>query len=356
MRKQKGAVLIVSLIMLMLITILATSAMTQSNLQIIMAKNYQDNMTAFQSAENGLVMGRNDLQADFAAVKAEFEATGYERLDISIGGPQSFSYEILSMDLINEDTITIVNVKSTGRMNNSTRTVHGIYAHVELPLDIGAALSLYNTGAVTLRGDAEISGYDHDVPTDFDCNGASGCAGSDVVGSDVIGIYADGDLADLELIGSPLLEGSPITQEGGSSYDEAYWTSFGEGIIPHADSINRDNGWGTRDNPIVHVINQDTNIVGNVDGAGVLVVNCSCSISIGGNFHFEGMILYISTGALDVTIGGTANIFGSMVTVGPNVDIEVGSSGTPGIMYSTAALQNLLDINTLSARAWFEEM
>ena len=106
----------------------------------------------------------------------------------------------------------------------------------------------------------------------------------------------------------------------------------------------------------MHVINQDTNIVGNVDGAGVLVVNCSCSISIGGNFHFEGMILYISTGALDVTIGGTANIFGSMVTVGPNVDIEVGSSGTPGIMYSTAALQNLLDINTLSTRAWFEEM
>ena len=158
MRKQKGAVLIVSLIMLMLITILATSAMTQSNLQIIMAKNYQDNMTAFQSAENGLVMGRNDLQADFAAVKAEFEATGYERLDISIGGPQSFSYEILSMDLINEDAITIVNVKSTGRMNNSTRIVHGIYAHDDDTqcLTLEAGITKLGDGADLTKGRTKV--------------------------------------------------------------------------------------------------------------------------------------------------------------------------------------------------------
>ena len=241
-------------------------------------------------------------------------------------------------------------------MNHATTTLHGIYAYVELPLDTGAALSLYNTGAVTLRGDAEISGYDHDVPDDFDCNGASGCAGSDVVGSDVIGIYADGDLADLNLIGTPTLEGSPMTQEGGSAYDEAYWIGLGESLIPYATSTNGDGGWGTRDNPIVHVITEDTNIVGNIDGAGVLIVNCACDISIGGNFHFEGQFIIISTGALDVTIGGTANIFGSMVTVGPTVDIEVGSSGTPGIMHSTAALQNLLSINTLDMRGWFQEM
>jgi hypothetical protein len=54
---QRGAVMIVSLIMLAIITLLAVSAVQTSNLEVLMATNTQARASALASAENSLVDG-----------------------------------------------------------------------------------------------------------------------------------------------------------------------------------------------------------------------------------------------------------------------------------------------------------
>jgi type IV pilus assembly protein PilX len=62
-RNQRGIVLVVSLIMLLLLTVLAISASTTATLQERMAFNAQENNVAFQTAESGLTA------VDVAAMK-----------------------------------------------------------------------------------------------------------------------------------------------------------------------------------------------------------------------------------------------------------------------------------------------
>lgn len=53
-RNQKGAVLVVALIMLLLLTILGVSSMQNTSLQEVMAGNTRDHTVAFESAELAL--------------------------------------------------------------------------------------------------------------------------------------------------------------------------------------------------------------------------------------------------------------------------------------------------------------
>lgn len=55
--KESGAVLILGLVMVLLISIIALSAIRSSNLQEAMAGNMRDRNMAFQAAESGLVSG-----------------------------------------------------------------------------------------------------------------------------------------------------------------------------------------------------------------------------------------------------------------------------------------------------------
>ncbi len=55
--QQRGAVMIVSLIMLVVITLLAVSAVQTSNLEVLMATNTQARASALANAENSLVDG-----------------------------------------------------------------------------------------------------------------------------------------------------------------------------------------------------------------------------------------------------------------------------------------------------------
>ena len=53
-RKQCGAVLVVGLLMLTVMTLLAVSSMQSSSLQSLMANNLKDEMTAFEAAESAI--------------------------------------------------------------------------------------------------------------------------------------------------------------------------------------------------------------------------------------------------------------------------------------------------------------
>lgn len=54
MRKQRGAALVIGLILLVVITVLAISGMTTATTEIAMARNDQNYENAFQAAETGI--------------------------------------------------------------------------------------------------------------------------------------------------------------------------------------------------------------------------------------------------------------------------------------------------------------
>lgn len=60
--RQRGVVLVVSLIMLLLLTIIGVTSMSTSNLQELMARNVLDRNTAFQAGESVLVDGETEVE------------------------------------------------------------------------------------------------------------------------------------------------------------------------------------------------------------------------------------------------------------------------------------------------------
>ena len=62
---QRGAVMIVSMIMLLIVTLLAVAAVQTSNLEVLMATNTQARASALATAENSLVDGELWITANY---------------------------------------------------------------------------------------------------------------------------------------------------------------------------------------------------------------------------------------------------------------------------------------------------
>ena len=374
--RQSGAVLIVSLIILIIMTILATEAMKTSTMQIIMAKNFQDSVTAFVTAENGLAESKSLLVYDQDVARpivediiangevtfcngAGFGTTGVLCPD-SVMGASRYDVTLDNYYLYTPvgapaPTLRVFDVKSIGtHINNARREVRLHAVAPYLNLATGAALSLHDTGNLNLNGNPLITGDDTHVPSNPNCNGG-GCAGSDnPFGTDVIGVYSE-SVTNQITNGVPVISGSPAEQVGGlgsDALDLAYWSEWASTADVLADSRNGAGGWGTRDNPIVHVIVGYLAVIGTRAGFGVLIVN-GANLTIGGTFHFEGIILVMAeTAAASVTMGGTSRIFGSLVVVGPLADINYTGGGTPEIMYSSEALMQMQQNQSWVLRGW----
>ncbi|MEW6176401.1 PilX N-terminal domain-containing pilus assembly protein [Stutzerimonas frequens] len=64
--QERGAVLLVALVMLLLLTILGAAAMRDTNLQERMAGNMRDHNLAFQAAEAALRFAEQEVKTDYA--------------------------------------------------------------------------------------------------------------------------------------------------------------------------------------------------------------------------------------------------------------------------------------------------
>jgi len=80
-RRQRGAVLVVAMILLVVLTLLGVSAMTTTRLEERMASNDQEINRAFQSAESGLSAAFNSDEA--------WTLTGSPGADVTIPGKVS---------------------------------------------------------------------------------------------------------------------------------------------------------------------------------------------------------------------------------------------------------------------------
>ncbi len=65
-RKERGSVLVITMLILVLTTLIGISAMTSSNIEIQIAQNEKRHKTVFYAADAGIQVGRavlNDLKA-----------------------------------------------------------------------------------------------------------------------------------------------------------------------------------------------------------------------------------------------------------------------------------------------------
>lgn len=90
-KQQRGAVLIVGLLMLVVITVLAVSGMNTATTELAMARNDQNYENAFQAAENGL---------ESALATGNFSTAG----PVAVAPPPQSSYEVVSATIQFEDT------------------------------------------------------------------------------------------------------------------------------------------------------------------------------------------------------------------------------------------------------------
>ena len=377
--KQKGGALIMMMmVILILTTMLAFQTSDTANMEIQMAKNTQDGITAFVTAENGLAESKHRLTYDqdiarpivediiangeftfcngaglgTTGVECPDDAHGASRYDVTLDNYYLFTpIDPVTGDPAPAPTMRVFDVTSIGtHINNARREVrlHALSPFMSMPT--GAALSLHDTGDLNLNGNPLISGLDTHVPPNPFCNGG-GCAGSDnPFGTDATGVYSEAVTSQIQN-GVPTIEGAPAEQVGGGTLDLAYWTDWAGSAGALADAKNGE-AWGTRDNPIVHVIDGDFAFLGNLDGFGVLIID-GANVTIGGNFHFEGIILVVANDApASITMGGTSRIFGSLVVVGPLADINYTGGGTPEIMYSSEALMQMSQNQSWTLRGW----
>jgi type IV pilus assembly protein PilX len=89
-KQQRGAVLIVGLLLLVVITVLAVSGMNTATTELAMARNDQNYENAFQAAESGL---------ESALATGNFSTAG----PVIVTPPQT-SYEVVSATIQFEDT------------------------------------------------------------------------------------------------------------------------------------------------------------------------------------------------------------------------------------------------------------
>lgn len=78
LRRQRGAALIVGLLLLLVLTLLAISGMNTASLELVMAGNTQYQANAFQAAESGIERALDEGDFVPGAVAERIPATGVE--------------------------------------------------------------------------------------------------------------------------------------------------------------------------------------------------------------------------------------------------------------------------------------
>jgi type IV pilus assembly protein PilX len=86
--KQRGAVLVTSLVFLVILTLLAVTSMSTSTLEERMSASSQEINRAFQAAETGVELAMNDEEAFNTNHRFEFDGTAndtYDKTESNIG-------------------------------------------------------------------------------------------------------------------------------------------------------------------------------------------------------------------------------------------------------------------------------
>ncbi|MCG5493555.1 pilus assembly PilX family protein [Ectothiorhodospira variabilis] len=372
---QRGTVLVVSLIILAMATLIGLAGMNGSFIQERVAGNQKQTTEAFMAAETGMseVLGilRDNSFTHWGDREESVKAIGDH--DRFLGNGQVVAWRLA--DLSYQGGTARVRIQGEVVATGTRRMVE-----VELDRGLGgptpeSAYTCYGADCTTRTGSNSnnaiyYDGRDWQVPTGTSCSGA-GCNGTIVSdrSGDKAGIYLIGNDAN-DAIGTgnqdgnnrpdqiqgdpPLRQTDASVSTGGVSAGD--WQQYADALISRPDTaqidVNTGNTvdvsqfLGSRSAPAVNHVTGTGSIrlSGNTHGAGILIVSGDIEIfPANGTMTFEGLII-LRDGARLSSGSGTANVFGSIISLTGNEDaVDADLGGNFSLKYSSQALENLRD-------------
>ncbi|WP_063463780.1 PilX N-terminal domain-containing pilus assembly protein [Ectothiorhodospira sp. BSL-9] len=370
---QRGTVLIVSLIILSMATLIGVVGMNGSFIQERIAGNQKQTTEAFMAAETGLSQVIQDLRdptfAHWGQRNESLEAIGTQQR--YLGNDQQVAWQL--------ESLTYIGGTATVRVRGWVAAT-GTERVLEATLDRGlggpspeSAYTCYGPSCQTRTGSnasktVYYDGRDWRLPSSASCSG-SGCNGEMVDNR-------DGDKAGIYLIGNDgsdaigtgnqdgnnrpdQIQGDPPVRQTDQNASEAGvtvsdWQAYADTLVSRSDTgqidVNTGNTvdvsqfLGSRSAPTVNHVTGTGSIrlSGNTHGAGVLIVSGDIEIfPANGTMTFEGLII-LRDGARLSSGSGTANVFGSIISLTGNEDaVDADLGGNFSLKYSSEALENL---------------
>ena len=242
------------------------------------------------------------------------------------------------------DTDHIVIIRSTGIVETAMRvieaevTVTPTTAFTSMPTHADGALGIYGTNTdLTVKGDGVLDGNDWHLPSTL--GGDDETVSTNPAQPGVF--YTQPDTSITQQKPNSIVGNPPITNGVGMD-SETDLLQFLADIAPtnlyiYGDSL------GTREAPRITMLGGDVTFNGSRSGVGILIVPGNATLKINGTFDYEGMIIIMGDGVVDMgnelEALGTAKILGAILCVGGALDVKV--QGTFDLKYSTEALANL---------------
>lgn len=241
-----------------------------------------------------------------------------------------------SAEIVGDDTVQI-SIRARFMDKTARASVITIWDNITLPpIKAGISISASNLD-LKLNGNIAISGVDKNP------DGTLGTAPS------VSGISVETSLDSIRVLNEipnnvkPNITGSGTIPSIGVNPNPPNIFELLTQYIQSADIVLQSGTYssgttlGTPENPKITYIAGNANFSGNATGAGILIVygDMSCS----GNFHYQGLVIVYGNTAISASASGTSAIYGSMLVIGPSVDVTATGSAT--INYSSKSIQNI---------------
>jgi hypothetical protein len=345
---DRGMVLVVSLLLITVLVLLSSTAVTTTTTDLKIAGNYKEGVRALYDAEAGIHYTIGLLRSAVVTLPPLPSGT---TTTPAITPPAGFTFSGIALTNLGSDRYRL-SARGSAAVG-AQKALETIFTKASAIPPLGeGAMAMYGNGpTVQLKagkgGGANIDGHNYPLPANFSCQGAS-CR---TTGSDTgakTGLYT----AVAPTITGSLnhLDGNPPQTTGGGISTNQQWIDFVDYII--GNGLYVDNQLGTRAAPLITRVPSGSTLGGNMDGAGIIIVDNGGAFDVGGTGHYEGLVILRGTGTF--TGRGTGNIFGSVITI-DHAAKTVDLNGTVDILYSSQALANLANIGalqTISIRSW----
>lgn len=400
MNAERGAALIVAMMVLAFLTILGGSLLTTSTLDVRIGDNYRTNTQLLYLTEAALDQARETIRAsantasqqlataagaDAALVNSISPDTLIASNDVPVLNNANYldatgrligrAYVYLRNDARDgrtnlADTNRVVNLFAIGIIGNARKAIESDIKRGEFP-PIPAALTL----------DGPIGTFNPANSNPHFVNGNDQAGAAPNVNG--IGVISGGDDAtvtaaipanrldhylgagynpgpppvpDVQNV-SGVLHPSLTTVSGLEEIVDSIAGSANTAYNPAFGTAQAIGNVGTVANPQVVVVNGDASMTGNTTGYGILLVRGNLTLS--GNFAWNGLMLVIGQGSIDWSGGGNGqmnggifiartrandrsavNLLGTQLGARGAVSINISGGGGNGIYYNSTAIAN----------------
>lgn len=334
--KQKGAVLMVAMVILVMLTLLGLATHSTASLQERMAGNTEQMVRSFHDAESGL----SEALSAFQGAPGPLTGVGFTAdYEVKLWDASSPFYNVFLAD---------------AAAHNGWARNYRFVNFIDLPVIVDGTIGCYDGCDIELVGNVHVDGRDHD-PEDCTLGGPASCM-YDLAPTpepDIPAVYQAAPGTVIQSGSTTLAGATPVIATGGGIYTGDLYMEFVNILLASASERNG-SGWGGEGNPVIHHIDQDGYFINaNTNGAGILIITAP-NVTINGAFRFEGLVIMAHPTGVNMVIGGATDICGAVVATGPGSQLQVGGAGTPRITYCSNALNGAAGFDAVSLGGWFD--